>query len=407
MYLTQKNHIRQLKKREFMILKILTRTSKNLYNFTNWTIREYYRLTGKYLRYENAYHLVKSNENYQQMPSQVAQTTMKIVDRSFRSFFASLNKKRLGKYDKPLNIPSFLPKNGHFICIFPKGYFKIINKNILRISFGRWMTNKYKTRYLFFTIPKHIIEHTVKEIRIIPRFNAKYFEIEYVYNKKPIKIELLQDTYMGIDLGLDNFAACYSTNGTSFIIEGKGLKSYNRWWNKQNAKLQSIYSLQNIKYGKKKYFLNQKRKYKINEFMNQSVNFIIKKCIKEKIENIVIGELKDIKQHMHLGNKNNQHFWAIPYYKFKQKLKSKCELYGIIYHEIDERYTSQDCCICGRRRKSNRIKRGLYRCDICKQVYNADINGAINIANKVASKSAKIGGSGVVNTPYRIKIIGM
>jgi IS605 OrfB family transposase len=336
------------------------------------------------------------------MPAQVAQHTMKIVDRSFRSFFASLKKKRDGKYDKPLNIPNYLPKKGYFICIFPKGSFKILENNKLRLSTGRWITKEHGIRYIYFTIPKHVVGHIIKEIRILPYFNAKYFEIEYVYNQDPIITDLNNQKYMGIDLGLDNFATCYTTDGTSFIVEGKGIKSYNRWWNKQKSKLQSIYDLQGIKYGRKMYFLNRNRNRKINEFMNKAVNVIIKKCIKEKIGNLVIGELKDIKQHMNMGKRNNQHFWAIPYYKFKQKLRSKCEVYGIAYHEVDEAYTSQTCCVCGRRRKSNRIKRGLYRCDICKQVYNADSNGAINIANKVSPESSQIGSSGVVNTPVRI-----
>jgi len=68
----------------------------------------------------------------------------------------------------------------------------------------------------------------------------------------------------------------------------------------------------------------------------------------------------------------------------------------------NEAYTSQTCCVCGRKRKANRIKRGLYRCGMCKKVYNADSNGAINIANKVSPESVKIGSSGVVNTPVRI-----
>jgi IS605 OrfB family transposase len=405
MYLTQKNHVRNLTKQEYLILRLLTKLSKNLFNVTNYTIRQYYELNNKFLRYESAYHLVKNNDNYKHLPAQIAQQTMRVVDRSFRSFFSVLTQKRKGNYDKPVNIPSFLPFNEYFPCIFSQGNFKVMEDGRLRLSLGQWITKEYGTRYIYFKIPPNVTGHAIKEIRILPQFRGTFFEIEWVYWQDPIPTDLDADKVMGIDLGLDNFATCTSTSGTSFIIEGKGLKSYNRWWNKQRANLQSTYAKNGVKFGKKMYFLNQKRKYKLNEFLNQSVNCIVKQCIAEKVGNVAIGELKDIKQHGHLGHETNQHFQSIPYYLFKQKLASKCELYGIAYQEVDEAYTSQTCYKCGRVRKANRIHRGLYRCDACGIVVNADTNGSINIGNQVAPESNRIGSSGVVNAPYRVTLI--
>jgi IS605 OrfB family transposase len=405
MYLVQKNHVRGLSKKEYTILNLLCRLSKNLYNVTNYTVREYYRINGKFLRYESAYHLVKENENYDHMPSQVAQQTMKVVDRSFRSFFSTLAQKKKGNYDKPCSIPNFLPRNGYFICIFPKDNFKVLDDGTMRLTLGQWITANLGIRYIHFRVPPRVLGHQIKEIRLLPRFNGKYFEIEYVYLQEPIPTDLDATKYMGIDLGLDNFVTCAATSGTSFIIEGKGLKSYNRWWNKQRAKLQSSYDINGIKFGEKAYLLNRSRSRKIDNFLNQSVNHVIKTCLAEKVGNVVIGELKDIKQHGHLGKKNNQHFQSIPYFTFKRKLESKCELYGIKYIETEESYTSQTCCICGRVRKANRIHRGIYRCDVCKQAFNADVNGAINIVKKVAPEPAMVGSSGTVNVPRRIALV--
>uniref|UniRef100_UPI0025E728F0 DUF919 family protein n=1 Tax=Methanohalobium sp. TaxID=2837493 RepID=UPI0025E728F0 len=74
MYLTQKNHLRT-DKQTYETLKRLTKLSKNLYNFTLYTIRQYFFNYGKYLNKNTAYHTVKENENYKLMPSQVAQNT--------------------------------------------------------------------------------------------------------------------------------------------------------------------------------------------------------------------------------------------------------------------------------------------------------------------------------------------
>ncbi|MGZ7049775.1 MAG: RNA-guided endonuclease InsQ/TnpB family protein, partial [Methanobacterium sp.] len=115
--------------------------------------------------------------------------------------------------------------------------------------------------------------------------------------------------------------------------------------------------------------------------------------------------LKNIKQNINIGRKNNQNFVNIPYNLFKQKLKSKCELYGIEYVETNESYTSQRCSQCGTIDKTNRKYRGLYVCKNCGNVLNADVNGAINILKKVAPESFVIGSSGAVDVPNRIRTL--
>lgn len=106
MYLTQKNHIRS-DKRTYKFLKILTKLSKNLYNHTLYTVRQYYELNNIFLQYESAYYEVKTNENYQLLPSQVAQQTMKVVNRTFKSFFGLLKQRKKCNYNRPVKIPRF------------------------------------------------------------------------------------------------------------------------------------------------------------------------------------------------------------------------------------------------------------------------------------------------------------
>ncbi|HUI67674.1 MAG TPA: zinc ribbon domain-containing protein [Nitrospirota bacterium] len=47
-----------------------------------------------------------------------------------------------------------------------------------------------------------------------------------------------------------------------------------------------------------------------------------------------------------------------------------------------EDYTSQTCSVCGTIFRSNRVHRGLYICNQCGAVINADVNGAINILKR-------------------------
>jgi len=409
MYLTQKNHIR-CDKEIYKILRILTRLSKNLYNYTLYTVKQYYLNNGEYLPYEKAYHLVKQNENYQLLPSQVAQQTMKVVDRSMKSFFRVLKERKKGNYNRPIHLPKYLSKDDYFVCIFQKDMFKVEGDRI-RLSLGRNFEKEFGIRYLEFRLPSHIKDKRIKEVRILPRCKGLWFEIEYVYKVEPEKVDLDYNKYLSIDLGLDNFATCF-TNGTSFIIEGRGLKSFNRWWNKEKAKLQSVYSKQGIKMGKKMAWLLRKRKNVVNNFMNQAVNYVVKYCLKNRIGNIAIGELKEIKNGMSLGHINNQNFQYVPYGLFKQKLKAKCEFYGINYIEVDEAYTSKcDALVLESVEHHNnymgrRVKRGLFQSSVGKLI-NADVNSTINILRKVAGDSSikKILSSGGVNSPVRIRVV--
>jgi putative transposase len=401
--LTQKNQLRGLTKHEFFCVRLMSRLSKNLYNETQYTIRQHYELNGTFLPYNSYYHILKTSSNYDKLPSQVAQRTMKSGEHAWKSFFALLRMKKKGDFVCQVEKPHFLPKDGYYPCIFPPNQFQVKDGKV-RLSLGMWFKKEQHLQHLFFVLPPHIVGKKIKEIRILPRYNARFFDIEYVYEPEIITPLLNTSKYLSIDLGLNNFATYTTSDRASFILEGKGIKSYNRWWNKRKAKLQSQYDIHDVKFGTKMAILLRNRSNVIRNFMAQAVNRVIKECIDHQIGNIVIGELKGIKQHGHLGKNNNQHFQAIPYGLFKQKLQSKCELYGIAYHEVSEVYTSQTCSHCGRVRKANRKYRGLYVCDQCHTKINADVNGSINIGKKVAPNYLE-GSSGIVNIPQRITLV--
>ncbi|MDZ4877404.1 MAG: hypothetical protein CLLPBCKN_006839 [Chroococcidiopsis cubana SAG 39.79] len=87
MYLTQKNQIRGLEVREFKALQELCRLSKNLYNVGLYSVRQFFFAESRYLRYESNYHQCKGNENYKLLNTDIAQQTLKVVDRYFPLLF--------------------------------------------------------------------------------------------------------------------------------------------------------------------------------------------------------------------------------------------------------------------------------------------------------------------------------
>ena len=69
-----------------------------------------------------------------------------------------------------------------------------------------------------------------------------------------------------------------------------------------------------------------------------------------------------------------------PRWKFVEKLKWKCLLYGNYFLEVEPYYTSQTCCICGKIHKLS-LKDRIIKCD-CSNILDRDINAAINIKNR-------------------------
>ena len=415
MYLTVKNQIRGLTADEYEALRLMCRLSKNLYNEALYNVRQYYFTERKYLRYEGNYHVCKSSENYAALNTDIAQQTMKVVDRSFKSFFALISKARAGSYQfNQIHLPHYLPKDGYFMLIIPR----------IRIKDGSFavpMSGTFKREHgcIRINVPEILKDKKVKEVRIIPCHNAQYFEIEYIYEQPEYQHDLDSRKFLGIDLGLDNLATCVTNDGASFIIDGKQIKSYNRLFNKENARLQSIKDKQGNKtrYTEKQYLNLRKRNRRINHAMSVAAKRIIDYCVENSIGNIVTGYNPDWKRNIDIGRRNNQNFVQIPHGKLRDKLSYLCELHGINYIEQEESYTSkasffdndmlpvynadnpQEYKFSGKR-----ITRGQYR-TANGYILNADVNGALNILRKCTLIDlTALQDSGCVNQPRRMRV---
>ncbi len=415
MYRNQKNQVRHLTKQEYVALKTLCRLSKNLYNATLYAIRQYYFTEKKYLRYESAYHALKDNENYKLLNTDIAQQTMKVVDRNFKSFFALINKAKQCDYKfSNIKLPHYLPKDGYFMLIIPRftvkdGYFTVPMSNAFKKEFGT----------VKLPFPKNLDKKQIKEIRIIPKHNCKFFEIDFVYIQEQQTIQLSPNNALGIDLGLDNLATCVTNTGASFIVDGKKLKSINQWYNKENARLQSIKDKQGIKgLTNRQYRLLTKRNNRVNYYMNKTARIIVNYCIQNNIGNIVVGYNIDWKRNINIGSCNNQNFAQIPHGNLRVKIKSLCERYGINYVEQEESYTSQADFFANdtlpvynadNPREYNfsgkRISRGQYR-TYQGRIINADCNGALNILRKSNLVDLRVlQARGCLDQPERIRVV--
>lgn len=412
MYLTQKNQIRGLKTSEFTALKELCRLSKNLYNVGLYTVRQYYFQERKHFRYESNYHHCKGNENYRMLNTDIAQQTLKVVDRTFRSFYGLIKAVKEGSYQQKVKLPHYLPKDGYFPLIIPRvkvkdGKFRVPMSPVFKAEHGE----------IWIPFPDRLNQETLKEIRIHPKYDGRFFEVEFISEVQETPIETFPESAISLDLGLDNLVTCVDTNGASFILDGKPLKSFNQWFNKENARLQSIKDLQKITgTTERQARLVINRNAKVRDYLNKAARYIINHCIKHGINKLVIGFNIEMKQSINIGSRNNQNFVQIPHSSFRFKLKALCERYGIKYVEQEESYTSKASFLDNdtipvfnadnpkeHKFAGSRVKRGLYR---TKHgfVVNADCNGAANILRKSKHNALSGVSSGCLAQPLRVKI---
>ena len=414
MYLTVKQQLKHLSKEEYLSLKELSHTAKNLYNQAVYNIRQYYFQEKKYLNYQKNNSLLKSSENYKTLNSNMSQQILKEVDGSFKSFFGLLKKKNKGEYKEKIKLPSYLPKNSFTTLII--GFVRL-NEDTLVIPYSNSFKKNHKK--ISIKIPPILLDKNIKEIRIIPKFNARFFEVQYTYEVQEEQRNLDKTHALAIDFGINNLATCVTSKGRSFIIDGKKLKSINQWFNKENARLQSIKDKQ--KYGKKptlrQKYLYSSRNNKVNDYMSKTARKIINYCLENNIGTLVCGYNETFQRNSNIGKANNQTFVNIPFGKLREKLEYLCKLYGLIFVEQEESYTSKssffDMDILPKFEidkpqtysfLGKRIKRGLYQTSK-GYILNADVNGALNILRKSNVVDLEVLYSrGVVDTPARIRI---
>jgi len=354
--------------------------SNSLYNCTLYIIKSHFKETGKYIDFKSLYDDIKVNEHYTSLPIKISQQILRLVDKDFRSFFALLNRKKKGEYSASIKEPSYKKKGVQFILILPNDQVTLKN-NILKI------TIKLKIPFT------KKINGVIKQLIIIPKYKGYYdmcLQYEEIKNN-PENYDLNENNYLSIDLGINNLCACFSNVGPSFIMNGKPLKSYNQFYNKRKAVIQSELKIVNNKHWSillSKITTN--RNNYINNYFNQSVKKIIDYCLEYKIKNVVVGYNEGWKQNVDIGKRNNQSFMNIPHLNLRKKLEYKCNNFDMNFIQHEESYTSKCSFIdhesIGKHDEylGKRVKRGLFK-SFNGILLNADINGSGNILRKVVS----------------------
>lgn len=333
------------------------------------------------------------NVDYYELPSQVNQNAIYDCVHDWEAYFKSLKKYKIdnSNYTGKPKIPKY-KKSNKMTATFTNVNCTI-SKNTngkYYLEFPKIKLDGYRKRKTKLCLGK-LGNIKICEVKVKPEFNC--YRVQIIYEIKTT--ETIGKVKCGGDIGIDNLITLMDNNGDRpLIVDGKKLKSINQYFNKKIAHLTSQLQKGHVKplvTSKQIQNLYLKRNNIIKDYMSKAAIEVIRYCLENNIEILVIGENKGWKSEVHLSKSTNQKFCYIPHNSLKQQIKYRCERLGIKIIFREESYTSK-CSLLDLDEIPNygekeikfsgkRVKRGLYQSSDGTLI-NADVNGAGNILRK-------------------------
>lgn len=381
-----------------LVLGHLTYAAWKLWNVANYERKTWTKESGEpYPNWFEQKKRLKEHFWYKNLPSQSAQEMLHTLDGAWMSFYRL---KETGGIENP-KPPKYKQKN--FNVKYLKDGFKVLSGNRIRLAIPKQLrrylqeTFDFKDTFLYVDVPNHLqleAEH-LKTLEFKPLSGGKYELIAVVETADLEKEPKASGKFMSMDFGLNNFLACYLYDGRSHLFSGRQLLAINRYYDKTIRYYNSLSDSQQAakgtqypKQSKRVEKLYEKRRKQVKHLLHAMTRAVINLAVQNGVETIILGDLTEIRKEKNFGSKTNQKFHKWPFRKVTELIVYKAHLKGIAVERITEEYTSQTCSVCKpipsqeNAHKSNRKYRGLYVCEDCGTVINADVNGAMNIAKK-------------------------
>lgn len=332
------------------------------------------------------------------------QTRNKIIDlacKNMKSFFTSIKEyvKSPEKFKGKPKLPGYKKPYQWQTMEIPNGTGKIEEKD-----------NKYYFRVYNYSL---YLGNTIHNGRLIKTsVSLEYGKIvfRFVFEEKDIFLKEDNKRYLGIDLGVNDFATISNNIGLRpVVIKGKIFKAKNQYYNMRKAKLQSCLdkfnnaTSNNIRITNQMERLSRYRSNYFRDVFHKISKGIVNYALENNISKIIVGENKGWKQEVDLDKfskdktqNDTQNFVSIPYNQFKDILKDKASRYGIEVVFVEESYTSKSSILdldilptysknkdedIEYQFKGYRKQRSVYK-SYTFGALHADVNGASNIIRK-------------------------
>ena len=237
---------------------------------------------------------------------------------------------------------------------------------------------------LYLKIDKKFHKKVPAEVSLVFNKNADTYEFHAAYQTQPAKHKADLGSAVAVDLG--EIHPIVSFDGlTSEIYNGRYLRSLVQYREKFKATINQLISRcqrgsrrwKKLKRAKNRTLHNLSNL--IRDVRHKITSRFVSACKAKKVETLVIGNLKHIRQSIDYGKKVNQKLHQWGFAKITDMMTYKAKALGIQVASEDEAYTSQTCPSCRHRKKpQNRV----YHCKQCQWQGHRDVVGASNILTK-------------------------
>ena len=209
---------------------------------------------------------------------------------------------------------------------------------------------------------------------VVSKQAGKWF-ISICIDKEIKKEPKFKNKVVGIDLGLNSFAALSTENGEELVKAPKPYKAWERKIKRANRLVSRKVKGSNnrkkavMKLGKVHYKVSCKRK-----------DFLHKLSTRICCENQVIC-LENLKvQNMMKNHKLAKSIADVGWSEFRQQIEYKAKFYGCEVVIADQWFaSSKTCSNCGSKNQDLKLSDRTYNCSICDLNLDRDINAARNL----------------------------
>lgn len=343
----------------------------------NWGLarwQEYYKQGKKvnYLDLKKEFNLIKKDKFpfVYEVSKYATQQPFLNLNLAFKKLFKDLRQGKLSysKFKKKKDNFGSYYIGGDQIIIKDEKYLKVPNFGLVKM--------REKLRF------KGKINNVVisqKANKFYASFSMEITQDEY---NKTHKIKPNNNEIVGIDLGIKEFISL--SNGLQ-VKAPKPLNKLNRLLIKRSRQLSKKQHAKNKRYqGIKKSKNYLKASTGLNKLHSKISN--IRSDFLHKLSSIIVSNFNYIgleslnTKGIMKNHKLAKSLADVSFYEFNRQLEYKANYQNKEIYRVGKFYpSSKTCCICGNIKQDLKLSDRIYKCEICKNIIDRDINASINL----------------------------
>jgi IS605 OrfB family transposase len=195
------------------------------------------------------------------------------------------------------------------------------------------------------------------------------------------------DGWLGVDIGIVNLAT--TSDGATFT--GADVLGVRKRRRRQRKRLQAKTTssarrvLRRLS-GKEARFARD---------VNHQISKQLVEEAKRTARGIALEDLQGIRGRVRLrrSQRDSLHSWS--FHQLRTFIEYKARLLGVPVVQVDPRYTSQTCAVCGHVDRANRPSQAVFSCVACGHAASADHNAAVNVSRRALVRAPDVSGTDV------------